>query len=173
MKRYLLALLLLLAPSAAQAIQFVPQTTVTTSMDTAVTANTACDDDATDYSTTTPAAFPCRNTGALYIYGFDQQSVQVEFTRSAGTTVTMHCRTSENATTGPWYTIQLIDSTGSSTGRPWTKTRSLSGGWTWNFTANASYIMCWFRTTAGGSNDKLKLVYRIASSEPGVTFYKP
>jgi hypothetical protein len=168
MKRYFFAALLLLAPSLAAAASYiglVPQNVATTNMDTAVTAVVPCSDAATDYSAVTPTNFPCRNTGAVSQWGFDQVTVQVKYVHVAGTAVNMQCATSENATTGPWYTVQQVDSTGASTARTWTKTRSLSGAWSWNFSTDSAYVRCWFWITSGTS-DTLALKFRQASTAP-------
>ena len=151
----------LLPLSATAYLINLPPKTLTTSLSSATRADTACDEASSDVDSTATTSLSCADTGSLAVGGYNQLTLQVAFTRSAGTAVNMQCDTSESDAV-PWATIQKTDTSSISTTRTWVRTTSTSGTWPWNIPINYRYIRCRFWVTGGGANDKIAVTALVA-----------
>ena len=87
--------------------------------------------------------------------------LEINYTRSSGTAVTMTCQTSDSAATanGSGFDIHIITDgtpvgTSVSTPHTWSYTTSSSKKWTWTITnLPHDYINCALTATAGGAGD--------------------
>lgn len=177
MKRlWILALVAIGITSTALAYNFQPQkfveciggqragqsSCVTPPLHTATDAHTDCDATTDGVISLATADLDCANTGNMLVSAWNQVSVEVHWTRSAGSAVKMQCDEAETPGTG-WAVRTKLDSDGASTVRTWTHTQAFSGNWKWNWDINTKWLRCRFWVVGGTSSDKVKAYFRLAS----------
>ncbi len=107
-------------------------------------------------------------TGWMQTEQYRSMALEINFTRSAATNVTMSCETSDDATTtnGAGFDLHILSDTatvGTSESDPhvWRFTTSASAKWTWTV-ANLphNYLNCWFDGASADGSDKVTVRYR-------------
>jgi hypothetical protein len=126
--------------------------------------STACLSTSSDMggSTDATADLTCANTGEIVSAGWNQLTVYLTWTRSAGTVWIMQCDQSPDAGT-TWMGIFNENSIGTRTLWTPTWTSSVSGGAVVNRDINASRIRCRAWATNGGSSDLITFRVRLAA----------
>jgi hypothetical protein len=116
--------------------------------------STACATTLSDFSggTDATADLTCANTGDIVVLGYDQATVTIDYTRSAGTVVNTICDFSNDSGT-TWGPKMKEDANGAKSIDLKTSTQSVSGVITHNFDIHAELMRCRFYVTSGDSGD--------------------